>query len=162
MATMKPRQKWVAELDDARLSYAEIAAILGHEIVTAKQGGESIIDWYFINEFVKTDVFLSVLAAKRWKLSYPKGKSTCFEFDSYKNPETKCGDYDYTFRASVSEDDKTDIDCVLTRCTNVTQENGHRTIVRVIARMTLDQEYMTFLGALGYKGSDDEWDRVED
>lgn len=158
MATMKPRQKWVAELDNACLSYAEVAAILGHEIMASKQGEDSIIEWRDTRESVKTDVLLSVLAVNRWCMSYPKGKRTCFKFNSYKNHKAVYRNgkdtYDYMFWSSVSVDDKTAIDCVLIECSCNTQ--------RVIARMTLDEDYMMFLGTLDFEGSDEDWDRVED
>lgn len=158
MATMKPRQKWVAELADAHLSYAEVAAILGHEIVASKQGDESIIEWRTEYESVKTDVLLSVLAAKRFCMFHPNGKHTCFKFNRYDSDRVSYRDgkevYDYMFWASISLDDKTAIDCVLVEHVGNTD--------RVIARMTLDEDYMMFLDALDFEGSEEEWGRVED
>jgi hypothetical protein len=160
MASMTPRMKWVAEMDNARLHYSDIATILGHEIMAGKLCGSSLLKWYGdISESDKNDVMFSVLAASEWTMCYPKGKKTCFQFRSVKHPSPvayRNGKeiYDYMFWAYVPQDAKDTIHCVL----------FSRDLARdkVIASIDLDLDYFDFLGSLDFGGTDEQWDLVED
>ena len=156
MATIKPRVKWVAEMDNARLSYAEVAAVLGHEIMAYKLGEETSIKWFgYVSEKEKTRILFSVLGCRNgYSMWYPKGKKTCYKFNAYDSEHTReCGGkevYDYMFWANIDPADKDVVNCVLMKRD------------RVIASVNLDMDYFEFLGSLDFGGSDDEWNLVED
>lgn len=152
MATIKPRMKWVAEMDNARLSYAEVAAVLGHEIMADKLGEETSIEWYGnVPEEEKTRILLSVLGCRNgYSVWYPEGKKTCYKFNAYDSECTRRQVYDYMFWARINSADRGVVNCGL-------MKHG-----RIIATVNLDMDYFEFLGSLDFGGSDDEWDLVED
>ena len=156
MATIKPRMKWVAEMDNARLSYAEVAAILGHEIMADKLGEETSVKWFGdVSEKEKTRILFSVLGCRNGgSMQYPKGKKTCYKFNACDSEYTRWRDgkevYDYMFWANIDPADKGCVNCTLIK-------HG-----RVIASVDLDMDYFEFLGSLDFGGTDDEWNLVED
>lgn len=162
MATIKPRMKWVAELDNARLSFADIAAVLGHEIMAGKLGEKTSIKWFGdVTEKEKTRVLFSVLGGRGgWSLAYPKGKKTCYKFNAYDHydygaDEYRNGEklYDYTFWANIDPEKRDVVNCTLIKCGRV---------YRVIASVDIDMDYFEYLGSLEFGGEDREWDLVED
>lgn len=163
MATIKPRMKWVAELDNARLSFAEIAAILGHEIMAGKLGEETSIKWFGdVTEEEKTRVLFSVLGGRgRWSLAYPNwGKKTCYKFDAYDHRDRDAYEYiggerlyDYVFWANIDPEKRDVVNCTLIKRGKVS---------KVIASVDIDPDYFEYLGSLEFGGEDRDWELVED
>lgn len=158
MAAIKPRMKWVAELDNARLSFADIATILGHEIMAGKLGEETSIKWFGnVTEKEKTRILFSVLGGRGgWSLAYPKGKKTCYKFNAYDryddHDEYRNGErlYDYVFWANIDPERRNVVNCTLIK-------RG-----KVIASVDIDMDYFDYLGSLEFGGEDSEWNLVED
>lgn len=150
MVAMKPRVKWIAEIENARLSWAEIAAIFAHEhVIEVNHLGRTSIGWRSdITDREKTDIVLSIIAPGNWCKSYPDGKETCFKFDNIFDPEPdESRGYRYCVRAVVDGGDAVEVQ--LYRWD------------RPIARVVLDMDYFEFLETMDFKGEEYIWDKVE-
>lgn len=157
MPVMGTRLKRVAEVKDWHFSYAEIAAIVGHEIAAELSGMKSDIEWMNmapdiddVPEEAKKDVMLSLLAAKQWKMWY-EDDITVFDFDSLGYPAGLAAVYDYRIMV-IPNGGKATLFI-----------DSHRFSPHVLhAKMTLDEDYFDFLGTMRYEGSDKEWSEVEE
>lgn len=156
MPVMGTRLKRVVEMRDWRLSYAEIAAIVGHEIAAELSGLGSDIVWSSLSlgprdvpREAKEEIMFSLLAARRWKMWY-EGDVTVFDFDSARNI-FPAAVYDY--RVKVVPDGGTATLSI----------DSHSCSPHCLhAEITLDEDYFDFLGTLRYEGADEEWSEVED
>ena len=148
MPVMGTRVKRVAEVRDWHLSYAEIAAIVGHEIAAELGGQEHDIRWLSQPPTEdKRDAMLSVLAPKRWRMYY-KGDTTVFDCDSW----SPSGTYKYQVRVVPSNDNTATLSLC---CYDPLSPRDIRAVV------PLDEDYFDFLGTMRYDGTDKEWSEIE-
>ncbi len=153
MPVMRTRVKRVAEVKDWHLSYAEVAAIVGHEIAAELAGQEHDIVWMFpMSTEYKRDVMLSVLASRRWRMYY-KGDMTVFDCDSWSNDVSPSGTYKYQVWVVPSSDGTAML---------YIHDYDTRSTHGMYAAVPLDEDYFDFLGTMRYEGTDKEWSEVED
>ncbi len=160
MSNIKPRAKWVADFPHARLSYAEVATIIGNEVMAGKLGRDVRLRWFGeIDEIKKNDLLFSVLDRGHWSMYYPNGGKTCYKFASVKWHDPDLQKYDYMVWTNLGSDHKT-ITMTVFRLHSRTRDDESRD--NIIATIDLDFEYLDSLGALHYDGTDEEWGKVED